>query len=165
MDEELAARVGALEDRDAISRLIIQYAEAVDRRDADLLITCFTDDAEASFGGIGVPGRGGKAVAAFLGSVAGTPQQTGIPMKTSHLFNNVVITLDGDEADVRSTASVYSVRGEPEQVHIRGITYHDRVRRTADGWRIARRVHVPHWEGVAENVPLTPIVPADAPVP
>jgi hypothetical protein len=82
-------------------------------------------------------------------------------MKTSHLFINVVIDLDGDEADARSTAAVYSVRGEPEQVHIRGITYHDRFRRTDDGWRIARRVHQPQWEGVAEHIALTPIVVAE----
>jgi hypothetical protein len=54
---------------------------------------------------------------------------------------------------------MYSVRGNPEQVRIRGISYHDRMRRTPDGWRIAKRVHSVGWEGAAESVPITPITP------
>lgn len=157
--EELPARVRALEDRAAIGDLIVRYAEAVDSRDDDALVSCFTDDAEASFAGVTVPGRGGAAIVAFLGSLGGGAPRTGPPMITSHLFMNVVIDLHGDEADVRSSASVYSVRGDPEQVRVRGITYHDRVRRTAKGWRIAKRVHAPRWEGAAESVPLTPLTP------
>lgn len=157
--EELAGRVQALEDRAAINDLIIRYAAAVDSRDDEALAACFTDDAEASFAGVAVPGRGGAAIVAFLGSLGGGAARTATPMITSHLFMNVAIELDGDEADVRSSASVYSVRGDPEQVRIRGITYHDRVRRTGAGWRIAQRVHRPIWEGAAESVPLTPIAP------
>jgi 3-phenylpropionate/cinnamic acid dioxygenase small subunit len=157
--DDLADRVRAIEDRTAITDLIVRYAEAVDNRDDDLLAGCFTDDAQASFAGIAVPGRGGPAIVAFLGSLGGDARQAATPMVSSHLFMNVVIELDGDEAEVRSSASVYSVRGEPQQVRVRGIAYRDRVRRTADGWRIAERVHTPRWEGAAESVPLTPIVP------
>ena len=136
------AHPALLEDRVSPSTgWIIRYAEAVDSRDSGLLASCFTDDAEVSFAGNTVPGRGGQAVVDFLGSLSGTPQRTGKPMVTSHLFINVVIDLDGDEADVRSTASVYSVRGEPEHfdAHPRHHVCYDRVRRTTDGWRIARK--------------------------
>ncbi len=84
---------------------------------------------------------------------------TAAPMKTSHLFTNVLINLDGDEAEARSRAAVYSVRGTPEQVRVRGISYRDRMRRTPDGWRIAKRVHSVAWEGAMESVPITPIAP------
>jgi ketosteroid isomerase-like protein len=159
MDHDLAARVQALEDHATINRLIIRYAEAVDNRDNVALASCFTDDAEASFGGVPVPGRGGDAVVDFLNSLMGGGTRPA-SFRTSHLFMNVVIDLDGDEADTRSSASVYSVRGDPEQIRVRGITYRDRMRRTADGWRIAKRVHAVWWEGAAESVPLTPISPA-----
>jgi ketosteroid isomerase-like protein len=159
MDHDLAARLQALEDKAAINRLIIAYAEAVDSRDNPALAACFTDDAEASFGGVPVPGRGGDAVVAFLNSLMGGGPGPAPSFRTSHLFMNVVIDLDGDEAATRSNATVWSVRGEPEQVRVRGITYRDRMRRTADGWRIAKRVHAVWWEGAAESVPVTPINP------
>jgi 3-phenylpropionate/cinnamic acid dioxygenase small subunit len=158
MDEDVAARVQALEDRAAINDLIIRYAEAVDNRDNDALISCFTDDAEATFAGVAVPGRGGTAVVAFLNSL-GDEGPPAMPIKTSHLFTNVVIRLEGDEADARCRASVYSVRGEPEEIRVRGVSYRDRMRRTPDGWRISNRTHSVAWEGAAESVPITPITP------
>ena len=42
-----------------------------------------------------------------------------------------VVNLDGDEADVQSSAVVYGVRGEPLQLRLRGISYRDRFVRTA----------------------------------
>jgi 3-phenylpropionate/cinnamic acid dioxygenase small subunit len=159
MADDIAARLQALEDRAEINDLIIRYATAVDTRDNDTLAACFADDAEASFGGVPVPGRGGPAVVSFLGSLGGGTPQPATPIKTSHLFMNVEITLDGDEADASSRALVCSVRGEPEQVRFRGISYDDRMRRTSDGWRIAKRVHSVGWEGAAESVPITPIAP------
>jgi ketosteroid isomerase-like protein len=159
MDEEVAARVRVLEDRAAINDLIIRYAEAVDNWDNDALTSCFTDDAEATFAGVPVPGRGGAAVAAFLDSLrdGGPPPAT--PIKSTHLFTNVVINVAGDEADARCSASVYSVRGDPEQVRVRGVSYRDRMRRTPNGWRISKRTHSVAWEGAAESVPVTPITP------
>jgi 3-phenylpropionate/cinnamic acid dioxygenase small subunit len=159
MDDDFAARAQVLEDRVAINDLIIRYAEAVDNHDDAALASCFTDDAEATFAGVAVPGRGGAAIVAFLGSLPGGSAGTGAPMKTSHLFTNVVINIDGDEAEARSRAAVYSVRGNPEQVRVRSISYQDRMRRTPDGWRIANRVHSAAWEGAMESVPITPLAP------
>jgi 3-phenylpropionate/cinnamic acid dioxygenase small subunit len=159
MDEDFAARAQVLEDRVAINDLIIRYAEAVDNHDDGALASCFTDDATATFAGVPVPGRGGAAIVAFLSSLPGGSAGTAPPMKTSHLFTNVVINLDGDQAEARSRAAVYSVRGTPEQVRVRGISYQDLVRRTPDGWRIAKRMHSVAWEGGMESVPITAIAP------
>jgi hypothetical protein len=148
---DLERRVRAIEDRIEIEDVIIRYANAVDFLDDDLLETCFTDDATASFAGVPA-GPGGAAIVAFLVSLRNAPV-----IGSTHRFGNVVVTLEGDEADVQSRAVVYGVRGEPLQLRMRGITYHDHFVRTADGWRIARRVHTPSWEGAAENVSLTPI--------
>jgi len=148
---DLERRVRAIEDRLEIEDVIIRYANAVDFQDDDLLETCFTDDATASFAGVPA-GPGGAAIVAFLVSLRGAPV-----IGSTHRFGNVVVTLNGDEADVQSRAVVYGVRGEPLQLRMRGITYHDHFVRTAAGWRIARRVHSPSWEGASDNVPLTPI--------
>ena len=49
---DLERRVRAIEDRLEIEDVIIRYANAVDFQDDDLLETCFTDDATASFAGM-----------------------------------------------------------------------------------------------------------------
>ena len=153
---DLEARVRAIEDRLAIEDVIIRYATAVDTKDDELLAACFTDDATASFAGVPA-GPGGAAIVAFLASLRGV-----LVIGSTHRFSNIVVNLDGDEADVQSSAVVYGVRGEPLQLRLRGIRYQDRFVRTAMGWRIARRVHSPAWEGAAESVPLTPIPHPDA---
>ena len=148
---DLERRVQAIEDRFAIQDVIIRYATAVDSKDDEMLASCFTDDATASFAGVPA-GPGGAAIVAFLASLRGV-----VVIGSTHRFGNIVVTLDGDEADVQSSAVVYGVRGEPLQVRLRGIRDPDRFVRTAQGWRIARRVHSPSWEGAVESVPLTPI--------
>ena len=153
---DLERRVRAIEDRLAIQDVIIRYAHAVDGDDDELLASCFSDDASASFAGIPA-GPGGAAIAEFLASVGGSPRAA-----STHRFTNVAVSLDGDAADVDSSAVVYSVRGEPTQLRLRGIRYRDRFVRTVAGWRIARRVHSVAWEGAADSVPLTPIRPRDA---
>lgn len=142
-------RLLALEDRAALHDLLVRYATAVDERDHDALAGCFTDDAEASFAGIAA-GAGGHSIATFLLSTLG-------PAESTHVVANVRVELRGDEAAVSSVAVVYGVRGEPEQLRLRGVTYRDVCVRTPNGWRIRERVHTPRWEGGAQHVPLTPI--------
>jgi hypothetical protein len=149
---DLEARVRAVEDRLAINELIARYAYAVDGRDDDGVAACFTDDAQASFAGVPT-GRGGRAIAQFLAESMGGERR---PL-TTHRFTNVIVDLRGDEADVESSGVVYAVRGEPERLRVRGLTYRDRVIRTEDGWRIRRRIHNVSWEAAADAVPLTPI--------
>ena len=148
---DLERRVRAIEDRLEIEDVIIRYANAVDFQDDELLESCFTDDATASFAGVPA-GPGGAAIVAFLVSLRGVAV-----IGSTHRFGNVVVDFDGDEADVQSRAVVYGVRGDPLQLRMRGITYNDHFVRTPKGWRISRRVHSPSWEGAADNVPLTPI--------
>jgi ketosteroid isomerase-like protein len=153
---DLERRVRAIEDRREIEDVIVRYANACDFQDDEMLGSCFTDDATASFAGVPV-GPGGAAIVAFLASMRGMPI-----IGSMHRFGNVVVNIDGDEADVQSRAVVYGVRGDPQQLRLRGISYHDRFVRTAAGWRIARREHSPSWEGAADSVPLTPIRRPDA---
>ena len=150
---DLEGRVRAIEDRLEIQDVIVRYAHGIDGQDDELVASCFTDDAEASFAGVPA-GPGGPAIAAFLASTMGTPR-----VQSTHRFTNVAVTLDGDEAEVHSSAVVYAVRGDPVQLRLRGIRYRDRFVRTAAGWRIGRRVHSVSWEGGADSVPLTPIRP------
>jgi ketosteroid isomerase-like protein len=149
---DLEARIQAIEDRQAIEDIIVRYALAVDGGDLDLVASCFTDDAQASFAGVPA-GPGGPAIASFLQSLMGTGER---PV-TLHRFTNVTVDLDGDEAAVRSSALAYALRPGTDQLRLRNVSYRDRFVRTDKGWRIADRVHSVAWEAAADSVPLTPI--------
>ena len=148
---ELEERIQAIEDRTAIEDVIVRYAQAVDGHDDELLASCFTDDATASFAGVSA-GPGGAAIAAFLDAAMGSPRA-----ESTHRVANIAVRIEGAEAHATSSAVVYALRGEPTQLRLRGITYRDDLVRTSAGWRIRRRVHSVAWEGAAESVPLTPI--------
>src|SRR5205814_8827182 len=114
---DLELRVRAIEDRLAIEDVIIRYAHGVDGQDDELVASCFTADAEASFAGVPA-GPGGPAIAAFLASTMGTPR-----VQSTHRFTNVAVTLDGEQADVHSSAVEDAVRGDPVQSRHAGHKY------------------------------------------
>jgi len=126
--------VQALVDRAAIVDVCVRYATALDRRQWDLLATCFEADANVEFEGIG-PVVGVDALVATCRAVLE-------PLDASqHLLGNHVVTIDGDEAHSECYLQAQHVRrGTPggDNYIIAG-TYTDDLRRGADGWRISRR--------------------------
>src|SRR5205814_3522840 len=114
---DLELRVRAIEDRLAIEDVIIRYAHGVDGQDDELVASCFSDDADATFAGAPA-GPGGPAIAAFLASTMGTPR-----VQSTHRFTNVAVTLDGEQADVHSSAVEDAVRGDPVQSRHAGHKY------------------------------------------
>lgn len=135
-------------DRSDIQQLLAAYAHAVDRRDFDAVAACFLPDATAQYGGIEL-GPGVEHIIQHIAGVARFPA-------SQHLFGMPLIHVDGDTATAASHAlSCLVVPGQGDDgsdtVMTRGLTYHDQLVRTPDGWRIARRVHRPHW---GTDVPL-----------
>ena len=67
---------------------------------------------------------------------------------TQHVVGSMVIAVDGDTATATSYTTVHVVRpiegGGHDVVH-RGLSYDDRLVRTADGWRFAERFHQVLW--------------------
>jgi uncharacterized protein (TIGR02246 family) len=132
----------------AIHRLIVAYADAVDDRDFDAVAACFTPDARASYSGRELaPG-----VDAIVSHLRGLERF----LATTHQVSNVTVAVaaDGRRARARSTAVAWLVApGEPPALLVRGLRYHDELRRDDDvGWRIERRVHAVRWmwEGAAQ---------------
>jgi hypothetical protein len=137
----------------AIHRLVVAYADAVDDRAFDVVAACFTPDARASYSGRELaPG-----VEAIVAHVRGLERF----LATTHQVSNVTIDVaaDGRHARARSTAVAWLVApGEPPALLVRGLRYHDDLRRDDGvGWRITRRVHTVRWmwEGTAQ-VPTDP---------
>jgi uncharacterized protein (TIGR02246 family) len=132
------ARLQALEDREAIRSLLMEYRRALDEKDFEAYAELFGDDGEFVADAI-EPARGREAILAMLADLQADGALTEAAGDDRHLVSNVQIALDGDRATVRSTW-VYLTReadGAPKLTLVGH--YDDDVRRTAAGWRFARR--------------------------
>lgn len=120
-------------ERQAIIDVLNTYATCLDTRDWLGLNNVFHPDANATYG-VTLSGRAAivDSIRSFLGGCG--PSQ--------HLLGNHQISIDGDHAESSTKARVLHV-GAGERA---GLTpyeaigvYHDRLLRTADGWRIIHR--------------------------
>ena len=131
-----------ISDRLEIEQVMVKYVWALDAKEFDALRDVFTADAQVDYtesGGIAGPAT------EFIPWVA--KMLSAFPM-TQHLLMNVDITLDGDRATARSACynpMGAATREGPLHHFFIGIEYHDEIVRTADGWRIARRVEKQRW--------------------
>ncbi len=135
--------LGALHDKQEITELCYRYALALDRRDWAALAACFTPDADAYYMDK-PPARGYQAIEAIC-------RTSLAPMSaTQHLIGNVIVRLDGDEAESSCYLQAQHVRtgtAGGDNFIIAG-RYDDRLVRTPDGWRIReRRLEVSWTEG------------------
>ena len=120
------------EVRQDVSDLLVRYATGIDRRDWELLRSCFTDDCVADYGDIG---RWNSA-----DEITEWMRATHTPLgHTLHRISNTTVASSGDAITVRSYVDAL-VLG-PDNVRGAQATgyYDDVVVQTDDGWKIARR--------------------------
>lgn len=156
-------RLQELLDRDEIERLLIRYCNALDSGDTDSVADCFAEDG----GWAHRPGEGREQLRARFKGAATTDadgeHQDAAPRRreadfvpiddveaAQHIVSNVEIALAGDTASSFCAARVYLLGtrddAKDEQfVLIRGITYTDKLVRTAEGWKIKERQHQLVW--------------------
>jgi 3-phenylpropionate/cinnamic acid dioxygenase small subunit len=132
-----------LADRAEISDVIVRYGWAIDTKDWELLDTCFTSDAHVDYSS----NPGGKEgpypqIRSWLEKM-----MSAFPV-TQHLMSNIDITLDGDRATVRTMVTNpqgAATREGPLHFFFVGGRYDDDFVRTADGWKIVKRVETTLW--------------------
>jgi hypothetical protein len=125
----------AVDDRIAIVDIILRYAQGLDERNWDMVASCFTADAQATYGDtVLAPG-----VDNIIGHVRGLENLSA----STHLMGGTRIDLHGDEADTFTPAAVFLATGE--SVRSRGLRYRDHFVRRGDEWRIQVRIHTVHW--------------------
>jgi SnoaL-like domain len=158
----MSDRLGFLADRREIDDLLVRYATALDTRRWDELGTVFTPDAVLDYrsaGGI----RGSFAeVAQWLATV--------LPLFawTQHLVVNRAVRLEEGADHATAHSSFYNPNGAEVDgrpwLFVVGGAYHDRLVRTAEGWRIAHRVEETlWWDNPLPGLPSTPpALPDDA---
>ncbi len=129
-----------LEDRAAIERTLHRYAWAADDRDFTRLATCFSEDAQVSFGGA-PPLVGREAVLAYM------QERTGVLTASMHAMSTVTADVEEGEVVARSycTASLVTGSGANATVVRRAVRYVDRMVRVDGAWVIRDRVHTPLW--------------------
>jgi ketosteroid isomerase-like protein len=132
--------VKAMLDERAINRLVLDYAEAVDRLNEPLLRKIFAADAVLE--GPGWRFAGIAEICSIL------PIMKDTFVSSWHATHQQTIHLDGDRASGETyCAGRHRQKGgyAENQVVTMIIRYHDTFVRTAEGWRIASRKEIIDW--------------------
>ncbi|MEV6325569.1 nuclear transport factor 2 family protein [Nocardia sp. NPDC051787] len=124
----------SLADRIEIEALCAHYTDAVMMRDFDRLLSMFTDDAVLRIpdAGIELDGR-----AEFQTGMRRMQGEWDYFVQHTHPG---AIDIDGDTASGRAHICEFG-RLRSGTSHLNYAIYHDRYRRTADGWKFTERVY------------------------
>ncbi|MGV0835042.1 nuclear transport factor 2 family protein [Mycolicibacterium thermoresistibile] len=122
-------------DKAEIGEVLIRYATGIDQKDWTLFRTCWTDEIDVDYAQLGTftdPDAFTEVMAQVHGAMG----------PTYHRMSNFVIDVDGDRATVRSYVhAVLMLQPDDGDNWIDALGhYDDVVVRTADGWRIKRRL-------------------------
>jgi hypothetical protein len=131
----VAAGLAELCAKDEIREVLARLARGTDRRDPELIRSCYHADAVDDHG-------------AFRGSPAEfaewVPKALSIFASTMHVLGNVAIELDGDVAEVESYCTAHHVfpASDPGGARdsVLGLRYLDRFERRGGRWLIAARL-------------------------
>lgn len=134
-----------MSDREQILDVIARYAHAVDNRDLDGIVDCFSPGGRIDFEGGRTSGEGHAGIRQAF-EHAFTASTHTAPATSTHLMANTLITIDGNEAHAETQAVAYLASGLLGTVTTRGLRYSDDLRKEADGWRITHRTHRSIWQ-------------------
>ena len=126
-----------ISDRLEIQQLMIDYANALDRRDFDAMDVVFTPDAYIDYRSMGgVDGKYPEIKKWLNSALERFPN-------FYHLMGNIEVKITGDTAKTKTACFNPMQMKLPDgrtQVFLLGLWYTDKVVRTPKGWRIAERV-------------------------
>lgn len=133
---DAAARLAALEDREAIRIVLRDYGRLLDERKFDEFGQLFAPDGEYVSGGTT---RGPAAIGESLRRIM-TANTLGFAEPNFHVLFNERIELHGDTADATSQSFYVApgADGMPQLVLM--ASYVDSLVRTPQGWKFAKRV-------------------------
>lgn len=138
MSMQQAARLQELLDHRAIEDVVLRYCRGIDRRDRDLIRSCYHPDATDSHGTFE------GTVDEFLDWVFKLLARYTM---TFHFVGNVLIEIETDVA-ASETYGIAFHRSEEDKPYLSlmtGFRYLDRFERRDGVWRIAARTAVTEW--------------------
>lgn len=121
-------------DRFEIEELRAEFTDAVMMNDHDRLASLFLDDGAVRIPDVGMEAVGREQIRAF-----GEQREARFDLfvQTTHPGH---VAVDGDDASGRAYLSEL-IRMPDGASHLNYALYHDRYRRTPDGWRFVERVY------------------------
>ena len=120
-----------LNDRMALTDVMQIYVKGVDDRDMALYRSIFTEDVVATIGGEAYEGAD-----AWLTFIVAALERFG---PTQHMLGPMLAEIDGDTAECRTDLqATHYLKDQPDTTVTLWATYEQTMRRTADGWKIAR---------------------------
>jgi uncharacterized protein (TIGR02246 family) len=132
----LAARLAAVEDREAIRQLIASYGPLADSGNAAALARLWTEDGEYEVVGF-TTARGHTEIAALI---EGPVHRQLMADGCAHLLGPVAVEVSGDTALARGHSVV--LRAAPGGFEAHRVSANRwRLVRTAQGWRVAHRAN------------------------
>jgi ketosteroid isomerase-like protein len=123
-------------DDAAVRNLVAAVAREADGPDVDAYVALFTPDASWEMPGGTRVGHDDIRAGSVERREAGV---VGPGSNARHTVSTVVVTLDGDRATAASTWQFWAETAGSPRVVLMG-AYDDELVRTADGWKLARRV-------------------------
>jgi len=144
-----------ISDRMEIQDLLVRYSYAVDSRNFEDFDNVFTLDATIDYTVFGGPVGNREETKKYLTET--------MPMFASfqHMVSTSQIQIDGDTAKVKTICHNPMVMpmGEQTAVFFCGLWYIDEMVRTAEGWRITKRVEEKSYmhgmPGIPDSGPAT----------
>lgn len=134
--------LGVVADKLGINEALDDYARGIDSKDWDLVLSCFTENAELDYSAFGGPVGGAQDVVDWISTSVSAFAMT------QHHITNRHITLDGDEAvcvsELFAPMGMATDEGKLSMLFTGG-SYDDRLERTPGGWKIAKRVFDRAW--------------------
>ena len=141
------ATAGQSADEEAIKRLALLYARAMDRNEPDIIEAIFTEDAVIDRAGQLREGR------ARLKEIP--PWLKGRYLGTMHKIQNQLITVTGDTAEGETYCTAEHLerdRGGGTTLYSMSIRYQDRMVKQHGQWRFQRRQLIIEWTDVRQVV-------------
>lgn len=131
------------DDYEQIRQLLARYTQSADRRDADAVLSCYTEDATFFMGAAdqAPPELTFSGPDRIRELILGGAEENVV---TQHWLSEVRI--EGTEDGATSEVYVMILRipaGEPATIMVTAV-YRDVLSREADGWRVARREFIPN---------------------
>jgi ketosteroid isomerase-like protein len=135
---------GTVQDRLDIADLVHRYAQGIDMRDADAVVSCMADDALLSFNNGELVLNGVEELRRYLANMfsASGPLNPGVA--ATHLMTNILVTFTNDGAQAETTAVTYRV--SDGTLVTRGLRYSDECAQIDGRWVITRRLHRSDWQ-------------------
>jgi hypothetical protein len=132
-------------DRVDIHDVLARYFQGLDQGKPEVVRACFTDDVRAKYD----DRPAAHGIEAMMNSLTAFKRHASGEWKiTTHFMGNLNYNmLAGDVAETETNAIAFLVLTDTpqERVTMRSLRYLDRLRRTADGWRICERMHTLDW--------------------